>query len=579
VAVSPSRYLLEWLEDQHWTLPERCHVQQNILPPAARETPSSGEALSVSELVFFGRLEPRKGVVLFCDALDRLAGMQPPGFSVSFLGKEGTIEGKPAAAWLAERARRWPFVWKIVSDLDHKGAQHYLKQSARLAVIPSLVENSPYTVLECLGAGLPFLAARVGGIPELVHPEDLEAATFPTRPRELAEALLRALREGVCAARPALSPEDTERAWLDWHAALPLPASPMNEGGESPSRGGEKPRVSVCLAHHERPALLAQAVASLEAQDYPNLEVVLVDDGSVSQEAKAFLAALEPRFAARGWRIVRQENRYLGAARNHAARVASGEWLLFMDDDNCARPHEVSTFVKAALASKADILTCLVDQFEGQGAPGPGQHPKARWLPLGGAAAVGALRNGFGDANALVRRECFMALGGFSEDYGLGHEDWEFFARAVLAGYRLELVPEPLFWYRVSPGSMLRSTQAHANYLRSLRPYMDAVPDALRDLMVFAQGLERRQEDAPPVSFESLKAEAEACWNSASWQLFAPLRNGLRRLKGLPPERMPELASAEEAARLLNAIRQSTAWDVTGPLRALRRLWKRGSQG
>jgi hypothetical protein len=223
-----------------------------------------------------------------------------------------------------------------------------------------------------------------------------------------------------------------------------------------------------------------------------------------------------------------------------------------------------------------------------------------RWLHLGGAAAVGVIENRFGDANALVRRSCFMALGGFSEDYGLGHEDWEFFARAVLTGYRLEVVPEPLFWYRVSAGSMLHSTQAHANYMRSLRPYMDAVPDAMRDLLVLAQGLNWYQEETVP-AFEGLKnelrnevkwrqeqelaackalmAEAEVCWNSASWQLFAPLRNALRRLKGLPPEHMPELANAEEAAQLIEAIRTSTAWEITGPFRALRRLWKRGSQG
>ena len=65
--------------------------------------------------------------------------------------------------------------------------------------------------------------------------------------------------------------------------------------------------------------------------------------------------------------------------------------------------------------------------------------------PLGGALAPGFYANVFGDANALVKKDVFAALGGFSEERDLGFEDWEFFARAVLKGYRLLVVPEPLF--------------------------------------------------------------------------------------------------------------------------------------
>jgi len=570
VVVSPSRYMLQWAQEQRWQLPERCHVQQNILPQQARQPASQLARRSVIELVFFGRLEQRKGLILFCDALQQLTRLQVPEFKVTFLGKEGVVDGRKALNYLEERARTWTFSWQVVSHLDHAGAKRYLEEGPRLAVIPSLVENSPYTVLECLGAGIPFIASHVGGIPEMIHPEDLERTCFAAQPAALAQRLLTALREGVCPARAAVTPDETEQAWLAWHETL----SPGQESKPAPT-AGEAPLVSVCMAHFNRPHLLEQALASLEAQDYSRFEVIVVDDGSTLPEALAFLDAQEPRFAERGWRIVRQQNRYLGAVRNRAVLEASGEYVLFMDDDNYAKPHEISTLVHAARNSSADILTCLQDQFVGQWQPGAGQHPRARWIPLGGAGAVGAFRNCFGDANCLVRKSAFLAIGGFSEDYGIGHEDYEFFARAVLKGFRLEVVPEALFWYRVSEGSMLRSTQSHSNYMRSLRPYMDAVPDQLRDLVVYAQGLAHRTEagtGVAPETQETLCRLAETYWNSGSWQMLAPLRNLVRRLRGQPPETKPAFETSAECLQSINAICQSSSWELMGPFRALKRL-------
>jgi glycosyltransferase involved in cell wall biosynthesis len=242
------------------------------------------------------------------------------------------------------------------------------------------------------------------------------------------------------------------------------------------------------MVTHDRPDLLRQAVNSIERQDYPNYEVVLVDDGSTQPDALALLDELEERFAPRGWQVVRQENRYLGAARNAAARQAQGEYLLFMDDDNCAKEHELSAFVAIAEHAGADILTACRENFTGEASPLEGEV--ASWVSvfLGAAVGAGLFHNVYGDANALIRRNAFIELDGFTEEYGLGCEDWEFFAKAVLAGYDLQVVPEPLFWYRLSDESMIETTPPPRNLLRAARPYADAVPDELRGVVLLAQG-------------------------------------------------------------------------------------------
>lgn len=487
--ISPSRYLLEWIQARGWTIPAAAYVQQNLMPESVRHTEvtPSAAAREVREIVFFGRLETRKGVVLFCDALDRLVadhGTRP--LSITFLGKDAQVEKYSGEAYVRHRAAHWPWPVQFLKDRNQPQAMAYLRGEGRLAVMPSLSENSPYTVLECLGAGIAFLASRVGGIPELIAAEDVPEVCFETRPALLASRLDGALRHGFRTARGAIDPEQNKRAWLAWHDAQGVAPLPSVRAIIPASW----PKVSLCLTTFNRPGLLRQALDSVEALTYPNLEVVLTDDGSTQPEALAFLDGLEAGFAARGWKIVRQENRYLGAARNTGARHATGEFLLFMDDDNYAEPHELTTLVQAMVNSGADIISCGMYYFQGLEKPvTKGGARRTGWLPLGGGISAGAFANCFGDANALVRRTCFEGVGGFTEDYGVTHEDWEFHARAVLKGYRLLAVPEFLFWYRVNGDSMIRTLAAYPNHQRSIRPYLEAVSPELRELVLYAKGL------------------------------------------------------------------------------------------
>ncbi|MFO0272242.1 MAG: glycosyltransferase family 4 protein, partial [Gemmatimonadota bacterium] len=171
VVVSPSQYLLRWMLEQGWTLSPRTYVEQYVRPATARRpTTVHGDGhVRPNEFVFFGRLEHRKGLVLFCDALDQLADDPAVAHcTVTFLGKSVDVNGRPATDYIADRARRWPGRWSIISDRDQPGAMDYLQGGPRLVVIPSLVDNLPNTVLECLGARLPFIASDAGGIPEMI---------------------------------------------------------------------------------------------------------------------------------------------------------------------------------------------------------------------------------------------------------------------------------------------------------------------------------------------------------------------------------------------------------------------------
>jgi glycosyltransferase involved in cell wall biosynthesis len=154
-----------------------------LLPPSASDT---YDGTAVSEIVFFGRLERRKGLFTFCDAIDSLAPLlHELGASVSFLGTSVTLNGgQTSAEYVEERRQHWQLPGRLLSDLDSHHALEYLANPTasgglRLAVMASSVDNSPYTVLECILRSIPFVTADTGGTPELMARSSAEYALFP----------------------------------------------------------------------------------------------------------------------------------------------------------------------------------------------------------------------------------------------------------------------------------------------------------------------------------------------------------------------------------------------------------------
>ena len=243
VVVSPSAYLLDDMRARGWRLPRRTFVQQYVVPPAAAEF-ADRRLEAVRELVFFGRLEVRKGMVLFMDALDRLVGRVPGrDLSVTFLGRPDIIDGRPADELLAERRRRWPWRVQALTDLDQPEALAYLQGADRLAVMPSLADNLPLTVLEALGLRIPFVTTSTGGIPEMIHPDDVQRCAVPADPQALAAALLRSVEDPPNPPRFAVAPSVTREAHLRWHAALA--AAPAGHRASAPPRETPPPARAV----------------------------------------------------------------------------------------------------------------------------------------------------------------------------------------------------------------------------------------------------------------------------------------------------------------------------------------------
>lgn len=500
--VSPSQYMLDWCKNNGYVLPNESRMIPNLLEfdPKAnfqatlqkksyiKFAPDSDIANEspLQELVFFGRLEYRKGLVQFCNAVDILVKQGTLPQKITFMGKLAWVGNEHAALYIARRTESWSVPISLLTDYDHEEALRYLSDGKRLAIMPSVADNSPYTVYECLKLHIPFVARKVGGIPELIPAEAQESCLCSDRPASLAEKMQKALTAGIPCPGLAFDEKDVRKQWLTWLDDLKQQAQQTKS---ILPNGETHPKVSVCLTHHDRPDLLRQAVDSLLAQNYPNFEIILADDGSTSLEALRYLNELEPLFAARGWKILRLENGFPGRARNISVQESTGSLLLFFDDDNIARPDMLSQFVCATQHSRAEMIVSIFDTFDADIDPRFEGKSKNVFLPLGGILSYSCLTNVISDTTALISKRLFEQLGGFTEDYGVGHEDFELWLKAVLAGVPIAILPESLFWYRWFPEQgVQRGTNIAANRMRSFRPFLTHASADIAELAAMAHG-------------------------------------------------------------------------------------------
>jgi glycosyltransferase involved in cell wall biosynthesis len=229
VLIAPSAFLLGRYRRFGWRLPSQIHVQPNIVSDLAPE-PRAEMRRNLSEIVFFGRLESRKGLWLFCRALDRIK-YKLNDVTVTFLGKLTDEYGISSGEKLLRRASSWPFEIRVLNNYNRDQALSYLRSGSRLAVMPSFEDNSPSVVLECLENFIPFIASSGSGGEELIAPESRANCTFEPTARALAAKLLDVVGKAPVIGKAAFNYEENKANYLtivdDILAAdAPVPAAP-----------------------------------------------------------------------------------------------------------------------------------------------------------------------------------------------------------------------------------------------------------------------------------------------------------------------------------------------------------------
>jgi glycosyltransferase involved in cell wall biosynthesis len=207
--------------------------------------------------------------------------------------------------------------------------------------------------------------------------------------------------------------------------------------------------VSVVVPVYNGERFLADCLDSLVAQDYPAIEVVVVDDGSTDGSA-----AIAERYD--GVRVLRRAHVGLAATRNAGIRAATGSLIGFCDADDWWKPGKASAQVAYLAAHpEVDVALCRQETHFEPGVAHPGWLiPDQRYGDLDGVSST----------SALFRRAVFEQLE-YRTDMATG-SDFNLLVRARSAGFGIAVLEEPLQVRRVHGDSMTdrEGTAYHAMF-------------------------------------------------------------------------------------------------------------------
>jgi glycosyltransferase involved in cell wall biosynthesis len=201
------------------------------------------------------------------------------------------------------------------------------------------------------------------------------------------------------------------------------------------------PLVSIVVLCHNYGRFLPEAVESALNQDYPNLEVIVIDDGS-TDDSLEIASGYGDRV-----RVLTQENQGLARTCNRGAAEAKGEYFVFLSADDRLEPAYVSQLMQAVEREpEASFAYCSAQLFGAESGVAPARPFSAFSLIRG--------RN-YVNGSALTRRSDYVAAGGYPEDLGEGaFDDWDFWLTMLDRGHRGTYVPQPLLlWRRHAGGS------------------------------------------------------------------------------------------------------------------------------
>jgi glycosyltransferase involved in cell wall biosynthesis len=248
--------------------------------------------------------------------------------------------------------------------------------------------------------------------------------------------------------------------------------------------------VSVIIPTHNRAGLLPLMLRAVAQQTYPSqqMEVIVVDDGSTDDTPNVVKTFTELQL-----KCVTHTNQGATLARNLGAQQATGQWLVFMDDDIELLPGSIAALLDTLAGTQQTVVvgTLLADdRMESTGGLEvktiPGEPPSTTDI-----TAIPATRCFTGLLG--IRRQDFIDLGMFQDPTG-GWPNWDdvdFGYRAHRAGYRLlrnrkaEAIHHDLAatnlkaaasrWYRASQ-SAVRLIQKYPDLYNSLPMFHDKTP-------------------------------------------------------------------------------------------------------
>lgn len=218
--------------------------------------------------------------------------------------------------------------------------------------------------------------------------------------------------------------------------------------------------ISIIIPCFNQGIYLDEALQSVsQCKDKSIYEVIIVNDGSTDKNTLDILKGL----AEKGYNIINQPNKGLGAARNEGIRVAEGKYILPLDCDNKIKPEYIYEGIR--LLDNDPLLDVVYSDAEYFG-------EKTGLWESGEFNLQRLMIENYIDACAIFRKATWEKMGGYDENMPvMGYEDWDLWLRIAFQNGKFAYINKMLFYYRYHAKSMIHSVQK--DKLSTIFEYME----------------------------------------------------------------------------------------------------------
>jgi len=335
---------------------------------------------------------------------------------------------------------------------------------ARAVLVPSTIENLPYTVIESMSTGKVVLASAQGGQKEIIrdgyngflfdysNPSSFEekiqtvTALRDDEKSKIGSEAIRTINEECdpgtyFTKKMEVLNQSTPSVRNDFPfvSANNIKAQPANyPPGNS--------LLSVVIPCFNMGEYINDTINSIEGSSYNNKEIIIVNDGS--NDAKS-LQALDLLKTKDGVKIIDQPNLGLAAARNRGAQEATGDYLAFLDaDDKVAGNYYKMAINILSQKSNIHFAGCWVQYFGDSTGKWPAFNPEPPFI---------LYHNMVNSSSLVYKKQSFLKHGLNDPGFVYGMEDYDSVVSLVKSGCYGVVIPEFLFFYRVRKNSMARA--------------------------------------------------------------------------------------------------------------------------
>ncbi|MBD2103181.1 glycosyltransferase [Leptolyngbya sp. FACHB-261] len=476
--VAPTRYIAKQATDalgpqldiEIIPLPAPRNLLQGDELPKSRPTPK--------DIVYYGRLEVRKGIIPLVEACRQLwdEGLD---FNLTAIGGDTWYysQGCHVKEYLNQKYRQYINKGRLVLSPPIQSPKLFDRiAQAWCVVIPSLWENFPNTCLESMFLGKVVLASAGMGHVEMLQAEGQQTGfifdwnlqgDFSNQLKQIlslseAENLALGQKSQALIARISGHKNVLEKRISHFQRMIEAkksgqrtlfpsvnypPHGKIAYPSEIQTLPEEKGIVSVCIPFYNNGNYIRETLEAVYASSHPNLEVLILDDGSTDPSSLQTLAEVEKQYP--GLRVIHSKNQGVAIARNQMAELARGEYLAFLDSDDKV---SASFYLEAAKVldqyTNVGFVASWIKEF--------GDSQKV-WVAWNTEFPYLLCHNTLGVCT-VVRKAAYLACGGMNPVLEENLEDYECWINLSKQGWLGVIIPEPHYFYRIRSDSRLRNS-------------------------------------------------------------------------------------------------------------------------